>query len=51
MCKTLQEFIFERRTEKIELSILLEYVGHPDSSTMAAGQTPQPYDLACKFDL
>jgi hypothetical protein len=31
MCKTLQEFIFQRRTEKIELSILLEDVGQLDS--------------------
>jgi hypothetical protein len=31
MCKTLQEFISERRTELFALSILLIHVGQPDN--------------------
>lgn len=34
MCKTLQEFIFERRTEQIALSVLLEDVGQTASGDL-----------------
>ena len=52
MRKTLQEFISERQTEEVELSILLEEGGQPDSG--GSDGRPNAYerdDLACKFGI